>query len=88
MRNLRGRNLAHPGCLIGVTAGLTLGIILAGVLAAVFNVALNTDLLVWLGLTVGLGAIGWIIGDRLSSRFPALEEEAPPQGDRKGAPLP
>ena len=45
MRNLRGRNLAHPGCLIGVTVGLTLGIILAGVLAAVFNVALNSDLL-------------------------------------------
>ncbi len=88
MRNLRGRNLAHPGCLIGVTAGLTLGIILAGVLAAVFSVALNTDLLVWLGLTVGLGAVGWIIGDRLSSRFPALEEEAPPQSEGKGAPLP
>ena len=88
MRNLRGRNLAHPGCLIGVTVGLTLGIILAGVLAAVFNVALNSDLLVWLGLTVGLGAVGWIIGDRLSSRLPALEEEVPPQNERKDAPLP
>jgi small-conductance mechanosensitive channel len=80
MKRLRGRNLAHPGCLIGVTAGLTLGIILAGVLAAVFNVALNTILLTWLGLTVGLGAIGWIVGDRLSSRFPALEEESSAQG--------
>lgn len=75
MKKLRGRNLAHPGCLIGITTGLTLGIVLAGILAA-FNVALNTDLLIWLGLTVCLGAIGWIIGDRLSSRFPAIEELA------------
>ncbi len=75
MKRLRGRNLAHPGCLIGITAGLTFGIVLAGILASVFNVTLNTALLSWLGLTLGLGALGWIIGDRLSARFPALEEE-------------
>lgn len=74
MNKLRGRNLAHPGCLIGVTAGLILGIILAGVLAMV-NIALNVDLLVWLGLTAGLGAIGWVTGSALSSRFPTLEEQ-------------
>ncbi len=78
MKQLRGRNLKHPGCLIGITVGLTLGIIIAGVMAAVYNIALNTILLTWLGLTVGLGAIGWITGDRLSSRFPALEEGTPP----------
>lgn len=78
MKKLRGRNLAHPGCLIGITAGMTLGIVLAEVLAAVFNVTLNTVLLSWLGLTIGLGAIGWVVGNRLSSRFPALEEEKPP----------
>jgi hypothetical protein len=76
MRQLRGRNLAHPGCLIGITLGLTLGIILAGVLAVVFNVAFSTDVLIWFGLTIVLGAIGWFVGDRLSSRFPALEDEA------------
>ena len=75
MKKLRGRNLAHPGCLIGVTTGLTVGIVLAGILAAVFNVAFNTVLLVWFGLIIILGIIGWIIGDRISSRFPALEEE-------------
>lgn len=78
MRHLRGRNLGHPGCLLGITVGLTFGIILAGILATAFNIALHIDLLVWLGLTLGLGAIGWGIGDRLSSRFLALEEEAPP----------
>ncbi len=75
MKRLRGRNLAHPGCLIGVTTGLIVGIILGGILAASFNVMLNTVLLIWLGLTVGLGAIGWIIGARLTSRFSALEEK-------------
>lgn len=73
MNKLRGRSLAHPGCLIGVTIGLILGIVLAGVLA-MSNVALNTDLLVWLGLTAGLGAIGWITGSALTSRFPALDK--------------
>jgi hypothetical protein len=76
MKQLRGRNLAHPGCLVGTTLGLTLGLILAGVLALSFNVAFNTDVLIWFGLTLGLGAIGWFTGDRLSSRFPALEEDA------------
>lgn len=73
MNKLRGRNLAHPGCLIGVTTGLIVGIILGGVLAMV-NVPLNADLLIWLGLTVVLGAIGWVVGSALSSRFPVLEE--------------
>ena len=75
MKQFRGRSLAHPGCLVGITVGLTLGIILAGVLAAGFNVPLNTDMLIWFGLVIGLGAVGWIVGDRLSSRFPALEDE-------------
>ena len=74
MKKLRGRNLSHPGCLIGVTVGLTLGIVLAALLA-MLNVALNADLLIWLGLTIGFGAIGWVIGDRLTSRYPALDEQ-------------
>lgn len=76
MKKLRGRNLSHPGCLIGITAGLTLGIVLAAILATL-NIALTTDLLIWLGLTIALGALGWIVGNRLSSRFPTLEEQIP-----------
>jgi hypothetical protein len=90
MKQLRGRNLAHPGCLIGVTLGLTLGIILAGVLAIAYNVAFNIDLLIWFGLTIGLGALGWVMGSRLSSRFPALEEDSrdalPPNPTTPSAP--
>ena len=69
MNKLRGRNLAHPGCLIGVTTGLIVGIVLGGVLA-MNNVSFNTDLWIWLGLTIGLGALGWVIGAILSPRFP------------------
>jgi len=75
INKLRGRNLAHPGCLIGVTMGLTIGIILAGVMAIAYNVALNVVAFTWLGLTVGLGALGWVIGHWLSPRFPALESD-------------
>ena len=74
MKKLRGRNLSHPGCLVGITIGLVLGIVLAGILA-MLNVALNIDLLIWFGLTLGLGSIGWVIGDRLTSRFPMPEEQ-------------
>lgn len=73
IKRLRGRNLAHPGCLVGITLGLTVGIILAGILA-VNNVALNTVLLIWLGLTLVLGVLGWIIGDRLTSRFQSADD--------------
>ena len=75
MKKLRGRNLSHPGCLIGITLGLILGIVIAAILATL-NVALNLDLLIWLGLTIGFGTIGWIIGNRLTSRFPALDEQS------------
>jgi hypothetical protein len=88
LNKLRGRNLAHPGCLIGTTAGLTLGIIVAGILAVVYNVALNTVVLIWLGLTIGLAIIGWIAGDRLSSRFPALEKESQSSDIPPAPPLP
>ena len=75
MKKLRGRSLAHPGCLVGITAGLTVGIVLAGAMAFFFDVGLTILLLTWFGLTLGLGAVGWIVGDRLSSKFPALEED-------------
>ncbi|GCF10858.1 hypothetical protein [Dictyobacter arantiisoli] len=68
MKHLEGRNLAHPGCLIGVTLGLIVGMVLAGVLAAVFNVAFNTVVFTFLAITVGLGLVGWIIGAYLTTK--------------------
>jgi hypothetical protein len=75
MKQFQGRSLAHPGCLVGITAGLTIGIIVAGVLAATFNFALGVILLIWLALTLGLGLLGWIIGERLSFKFFRHKEE-------------
>jgi hypothetical protein len=82
-KQFEGRSLAHPGCLIGITAGLIVGIVLAGVLASVFNVALNIVLLVWLGMTLVLGLLGWIIGERLSMKFfrPREQTEEAPSTD-------
>jgi uncharacterized membrane protein AbrB (regulator of aidB expression) len=74
-KQFEGRSLAHPGCLIGITTGLIVGIILAGVLASVFNMALNAALLIWLLLTIGLGILGWVIGERLSMKFFRAKEE-------------
>ncbi len=75
IKKLRGRNLSHPGCLIGITLGLIFGIVIAAILATL-NIALNIVLLIWLGLTLGFGALGWIIGNRLTSHFPALDEQS------------
>ncbi len=80
MKNLRGRNLKHPGCLTGVTLGAILGIVVAGVMASKFNVPLNTILWTWLAIILFLAALGWIIGSRLSSSFPAelVSSDRPP----------
>ena len=75
MKQLRGHNLAHPGCLIGITVGLSLGIIIAGILAVKFGTPYNTVLLIWFGMTIGLGVIGWFVGSALSPHFPALPED-------------
>jgi xanthosine utilization system XapX-like protein len=76
MKQLEGRNLAHPGCLVGIMTGLIVGIVLAGVLAASFNVPFATVGLIWLGLTVGLGLIGWIIGAFLTTKRQLAEQRA------------
>jgi hypothetical protein len=89
MNRLRGRNLAHPGCLIGVTLGLIIGIVLAGVLAVNFNVAFNTVGLLWLGITVVLG--GTVLTPKFSAT-PMQEESSSAQLETQdstsSAPLP
>lgn len=66
---LQGRNLAHVGCLIGLILGLSGGIALAGVLVS-HNVAATLALLVWVGLTVVLGGIGFFAGSAVSDKPP------------------
>ena len=68
---LRGRNLAHVGCTLGLLIGLVLGLVAAtAILALVTSTsAVGWAVVVWLGLTVGLGALGYIIGSRSSRRL-------------------
>lgn len=75
MKQLRGRNLAHPGCLVGLTIGLIIGIVLAGILAQTTHLSFTTVILVWAAITVVLAAAGWIVGTSLTSKFPPIEDE-------------
>lgn len=79
MKRLQGRNLRHPGCLIGITAGLSIGIVLAGVLAYA-SIPYTTLLWIWLGITIVLGTTGWIIGARMSPPVTS-EQEMGASGD-------
>lgn len=56
----KGRNLTHLGCALGVTLGLTVGLILGAILARSFSLTVVG----WtvLGLTFGVGLLGWILG--------------------------
>lgn len=74
LKGLRGRNLAHVGCMLGVVTGLGGGIVLAWVLI-LHNVASVVALLLWAALTVTLGAIGYNIGGASSTPRPT-----PPEG--------
>lgn len=76
MKQLRGRNLAHPGCLIGLTLGLIIGITLAGILAVSTKLSYTAVILVWASITLVLAVSGWMTGSRLSSKFSPLEEDA------------
>jgi hypothetical protein len=71
---LRGRNLAHVGCLVGLIIGLSGGIALAWALV-LHNVAALAALGVWLALTVVLGAVGYAVGDATTGRKDALPHE-------------
>lgn len=71
LNQLRGRNLAHVGCLIGCILGLGVGIVLAAYLATL-GTDLNRAVLVWGGLTILLGGIGWVLGSVLSQKYNQL----------------
>ncbi len=71
LEQLRGRNLAHVGCTVGLTLGLLLGLVVG--IAIIFITqradAATTATIVWLALTFGLGALGYILGGRISRRL-------------------
>jgi hypothetical protein len=75
LERLRGRNLAHIGCMLGVVTGLGGGIIVAWVLI-LHNVASAVALLLWAVLTVILGALGYRAGVASSSPHPTPPADA------------
>jgi hypothetical protein len=68
LEQLRGRNLAHVGCTLGLTAGLVLGLVIALAAIAVAGADASLAALVWLGITFGLGALGYFLGGRSPRR--------------------
>ncbi|HEU5347373.1 MAG TPA: hypothetical protein VFU63_02055 [Ktedonobacterales bacterium] len=68
---LRGRNLAHVGCTLGLTAGLLLGLIAGLIVIEVMQnlAAVNVATIVWLGVTVVLGGLGYYLGGYVSRRL-------------------
>ncbi len=68
---LRGRNLAHVGCTLGLVAGLLLGLIGALIVIQVMQslAAVNLATFLWIGATVALGALGYFLGGYISRRL-------------------
>ena len=75
LEELRGRNLAHVGCTLGLLLGLTLGIVAGMVmtLAIHSDAAVTLATLAFFGLTFCLGALGYYIGGRSSRRLEPRE---------------
>ena len=71
LEQLRGRNLAHVGCTLGLTLGLILGLILAFLVLLILNSNSGADwaTLAFFVVTFGLGALGWVVGDRVSRNW-------------------
>ncbi len=68
VRQLRGRNLSHIGCTLGLLAGLILGLLLA-LLALRLTPSVNAAFAVFAGVTLLLGAVGYSLGVVATRRF-------------------
>jgi hypothetical protein len=68
---LRGRNLAHVGCTLGLAAGLILGLIFAFLVLLLLNSTsgVNWATFIFFATVFGLGALGWLAGGRVSKRL-------------------
>jgi len=69
LRKLKGRNLAHLGCLIGLIIGVGGGLLLVTLLLVFAGLDATIATGIWLGLSFILGATGWVTGATLSSKY-------------------
>ncbi len=77
MKQLRGRNLSHIGCTLGLTVGLFLGLVAAILVLQVSASAQSTAMLVFGLITVGLGILGFYLGAVTTRRL--WGESQPPR---------
>ncbi|HEV7126194.1 MAG TPA: hypothetical protein VGN32_01990 [Ktedonobacterales bacterium] len=68
MERLRGRNLSHIGCTLGLIVGLFLGLVLALVVSQVLP-SVNVMFAVFGVVTVGLGIAGYFVGNVATRRL-------------------
>jgi len=71
LNQLRGRNLAHVGCTVGLVAGLFLGMIAGIIIISLVRTAAAADwaAFAWIGFTFALGLLGFVIGGQVSQRL-------------------
>ncbi len=68
---LRGRNLAHVGCLLGLIIGLGGGIALAWALI-LRDMSILLAMLIWIALVAALGGIGYALGSAATDKERAV----------------
>ena len=71
LEQLRGRNLAHVGCTIGLALGLFLGLAFGLAIITITQRAdaATTATIGFFVITFGLGALGYVLGGRISHRL-------------------
>ncbi len=71
MEQLRGRNLAHVGCTLGLVVGLMVGLIVGLLVLQIVrgDSAASFAGLAWIGVTFVLGAAGYALGSYMTRRL-------------------
>src|SRR5579859_7131999 len=71
LEQLRGRNLAHVGCTMGLVLGLIAGMFAAILVISIYQATSAADwaTFAFFTLTFGLGALGYYLGTRLTRRL-------------------
>jgi hypothetical protein len=69
MNQLRGRNLSHIGCTLGLTIGLFLGLVAAILVLQVSDQAQSAAMVAFGVITIGLGILGFYLGGVTTRRL-------------------
>ena len=71
LEQLRGRNLAHVGCTMGLVLGLVLGMLAAILIISLYQAASAADwaTFAFFAVTFTLGALGYYLGSRLTRQL-------------------